>query len=147
MTALLIIALASAAGSSVAFAASARRWRRAHDRLEVEHRPHRDAVNGEPSDYIACVECEVRALRRSRSADIAEWTTTYEAMRAEIARLRAEVDALRCGDLHAFFDGRLDSARTTAFQEHLASCSTCAGELLGLMQQDAMQRSDPTRKR
>lgn len=72
--------------------------------------------------------------RRHRAADLAEWRATYEAMRAEI-------DALRCGDLAPYFDGELSAERRDAFCAHLARCKACEAGLLGLMQQDAVVSS------
>ena len=63
--------------------------------------------------------------------DRTEWMTTYEAMRAEL-------DALRCGDLGPYFDDELSAERHAAFDLHLTTCERCAAGLPVLMQQDAV---------
>jgi hypothetical protein len=87
----------------------------------------RDALRGKVREHAA----EIEALTIARNTDRTEWIATYDTMRAEI-------EALRCGDLGAYFDGELSSERRDAFDRHLATCKTCAEGLLGLMQQSAI---------
>lgn len=47
---------------------------------------HVDAIDGEHADGTACLECEVRMLRKQRTADIAE----IEALQAALLRLVQE---------------------------------------------------------
>lgn len=53
--------------------------------------------------------------------------------RLEANALVAELEALRCGDLVAFYDGELAPARAVAFRAHLATCSVCEAGLQDLM--------------
>lgn len=76
------------------------------------------------------------ATQRSE-ANLAAMADQLEAARDEIARLRAEVETLRCYDLVPYIDGELDSARTEAFQLHLATCETCQRESLAHIQLSA----------
>jgi hypothetical protein len=75
--------------------------------------------------------------RASEALDLAERQT------ARVAELEALVETLRCGDLGAFHDGELETARADAFRAHLAGCERCGRELLELMQVVAIA-STPT---
>lgn len=72
-----------------------------------------------------------RTLAMQRRADLDEAAETYETQRVEI-------EALRCSDLGAYFDGELSPGRRDAFEEHLTRCRRCADGLVGLMQETAI---------
>lgn len=74
-------------------------------------------------------------LAFQRLDDMAEAASTYDA-------LRAEVESLRCGDLHSYFDGLLSTERRDAFDDHLGRCETCQTRLLGLMRETAITGGD-----
>lgn len=80
---------------------------------------------------IALRDERIRALEAEREADIDEAAATYAEMRAEIDRLRF------CENVGLFVDGELASARTEAFQLHLATCETCQRESLAHIQLSA----------
>lgn len=44
----------------------------------------------EEIDRLSRYDSPIGVVQRLRAADVAEWTATYEAMRAEIERLKAE---------------------------------------------------------
>lgn len=75
----------------------------------------------------------IRNLRarneHERAADLDEQSATY-------ATMRAQIEALRCGDLDAFHDGELSPERAAAFRLHLATCAACEAGLLSLMRLD-----------
>lgn len=100
----------------------------------VALRVRMSAVAGQLDAAVA----ELEALTIARNADRSEWMTTY-------ATMRAEIEALRCGDLGAFFDGELSPERADAFRLHLGTCSKCEAGLHGLMQERVV--TEPTRKR
>ena len=121
------LAATLAAGLRAAIAEIDQREREATVTIEAmraDAARHAEAVDGEHADGTACLECEVRMLRSSREADLAEAAATYEAMRAEI-------EALRCGDLVAFVDGELEPGRADAFRLHLGGCAICQLEIEG----------------
>jgi hypothetical protein len=73
-------------------------WGRATEALGLPEGHEVDKVIAElegkrciSGDACECLECEVRLLRRLRNADRTEWMTTYETMRAELARLSEEL--------------------------------------------------------
>jgi hypothetical protein len=73
-------------------------WSRATEALGLPEGHEVDKVIAElegkrciSGDACECLECEVRLLRRLRNSDRTEWMTTYETMRAELARLVEEL--------------------------------------------------------
>jgi hypothetical protein len=88
------------------------------------------------ADQLEAALAEIDRLTVARNADRTEWMTTY-------ATMRAEIKALRCGDLGPYFGGRLSAERAAAFQLHLATCAACAAGLLDLMQLEASLTTRP----
>lgn len=86
------------------------------------------AAMAEIDRVIDAFSGELPAIEARHAADLAEAAAIYAAMRAEI-------EALRCGDLDAFHDGELSPARAEAFREHLGRCERCAAGLDGLLQE------------
>src|SRR4051812_250293 len=113
--------------------------------MAIEHRHPRCVTpsGGAPTEaaVIAELRREVEALTVARNADRTEWMTTY-------ATMRAELEALRCGDLGLFFDRQLSPDRAAAFRIHLATCTRCDAGLLDLAQSKASMKAakpEPTR--
>lgn len=102
------------------------RW----DRDEAQKLIDAGYAEGITAAAIRVAIAEIDRLDALRGADAVEAAANH-------AAAIAEIEALRCGDLGWYFDGQLSTERRDAFDRHLATCTTCADGLLGLMHEAA----------
>ena len=109
---------------------------RATLRMAIAEIDRLSAVVGVGDQLAGRLLAERDALIVARNADRTEWMTTY-------ATMRAEIEALRCGDLDAFHDGELAPDRAERFRTHLATCEACQAGLQDLVVLAAIASAPP----